>query len=167
MTRALLFQEALKALAILVAASVIGLAVNASRTESLPLVQDWDETMVRRQTEKLLPEGIAVLDTGRMAEIYRNKNVVILDARPEDFHSIERIPGARSLPLEEADRLIPGLLKDLPAGTRIITYCDDVLCPAGLKLGLKLVRAGYPDVAVYLEGLSGWTAQGMPVAGGN
>ncbi|MEW5724746.1 MAG: rhodanese-like domain-containing protein [Thermodesulfobacteriota bacterium] len=160
-----LVKQALVALALVLAASATALAVNALRPDPLPLVQDWDETMARR-SEKQLPGGTAALDLKRMTELYRSESVVVLDARPGDFFQFEHIPGARNLPLEDADRLIPELLQDLPPGVRLITYCDGVSCPKARELGLKLVEAGHKDVAVFVGGIEEWTLADLPVASG-
>ena len=82
------------------------LVSNAMRPTPLPLIQDWNETLGRRN-ETLLPDGIPMIDLARMTELYQQENVVVLDARSEVFFELEHIPGAVSLPVEEPDR-VPG-----------------------------------------------------------
>lgn len=158
-------RQAFIAGAIFITAVLLGFLVNRFRPEPLPLVQDWKETLALRM-ERLTPSEMAIIDLPRMSQLYKDKDVVILDARSQDFFLLERIPGARSLPLEDVDRLLPGLLKNLPPGTRIVTYCEDSTCEAGLSLGKKLVQAGCLDVAVFLGGMAKWQAGNMPVADG-
>lgn len=150
---------------IFITAVLLGLLVNRCRPDPLPLVQDWKKTLALRM-ERQFPGEIAIIDLPRMSQLYKDKDVLVLDARPQDFFLLERIPGARSLPLEEADRLLPDLLKNLSPGTHIITYCEDSTCEAGLGLGKKLVQAGHLDVAVFLGGMAKWQTENMPVAGG-
>ncbi len=158
-------RQALIALGLVGLALIVGLGVNFVRPEGLPLVQDWSETLARRAEERL-PEGVAVLPPDRMAGLAGRADVVLLDARPRVFYELEHIPGAYSLPVEEAEGRIRDLLGRLGSGVRIVTYCGDPTCPAGRELAAKIRASGHPDVAVFLAGIEAWRAAGRPLAAG-
>ena len=84
-------------------------------------------------------------------------------ARHSDFWSLERIPGAKNIPMDEADQVLSSFLQNVPSGTRIITYCDGAGCHDAQDLGVKIIEAGHKDVAVFLGGIMEWLDQGLPV----
>lgn len=150
---------------IVILSAVIGLTFNALRAESLPLVQDWDETIARR-AEKILPNGIPAVESARLLLIYQKENVRIIDARPKDFFLMEHIPGAVNIPLEQADELLPTFLGKTNASTRIITYCDGPSCPSARQMAEAIKKRGHDETAVFLGGMEEWTAHDNPVASG-
>ncbi|MEW6264595.1 MAG: rhodanese-like domain-containing protein [Thermodesulfobacteriota bacterium] len=161
-----LIRQTLAAAAIVLVAALIGLAANAIRPEPLPLIQDWEETLARR-SERQLPDGLIAVDLERMKSLYLRPDILVLDARPKDFYRLEHIPGAESLPLDQAGTLLSNLSQRLMSSRRVIVYCEGVTCPAGRELGRRLKAAGVADVAVYLGGLEEWTVHGLPVAAGD
>lgn len=152
------------AVAVVIGASCVGLTVNYFRAAPLPLVQDWKKTIEEKE-RKQSSGKLEILDLETMTSIYDKENVVVFDARPEEFYMFERIPGARSLPLDNAETLIPGILKEIKEDVLIITYCDGVTCPSARKLGLEILKAGHGNVSVFLGGLEEWTNNGMPTDG--
>ena len=157
-----MIRQLITATVIVVLASAIGLAANAVRSEPLPLIQDWAETLARRN-ETTLPNGLAAIGLDRMKETYQADNVLIIDARLSDFWSLERIPGAKNIPMDEADQVLSSFLQNVPSGTRIITYCDGAGCRDAQDLGVKIIEAGHKDVAVFLGGIMEWLDQDLPV----
>jgi rhodanese-related sulfurtransferase len=156
-------KQLLICLALVIGASAVGLTVNAARPKSLPLVQNWSETLAAR-TQAGLPSGLAVVPLERMVELYNQPEVVVVDARPKLFWEFERIPGAISLPVEEVDpRAVKDFLAGLPQGAHIITYCDGVSCHAAEDLAKKIAQAGYEGVGVFSGGIQEWKANQMPV----
>ncbi|MBU2548433.1 MAG: rhodanese-like domain-containing protein [Proteobacteria bacterium] len=143
-------------------ACLAGLAFNALRPDSLPLFQDW-RALEAEQAAVRLATGLVALDTDRVARLYTEKHVLVLDARARDFYLMEHIPGALSMPLDEADARLGELLRALPPDTLVITYCDSVTCEMGQELGRKVLAAGHARVGVYLEGMADWLRRGMPV----
>ncbi len=157
-----MIRQLITAVVIVVLASAIGLASNAVRSEPMSLVQNWAETLSRRN-EVTLPSGLVALDLKRVSETYQADNVLVIDARLSDFWSMERISGAKNIPVDEADQILPSFLKNVPSTTRIITYCDGAACHDAQDLGVKILEAGHKDVAVFLGGMIEWQDEGMPV----
>ena len=150
------------AIGILLLAGAAGLLNNAFRTDPLPLVQDWGERSGDLARTRL-PTGLSVIDIKDMKRAYRDKGVLVLDARPRDFYMMEHIPGAVSFPLEAAEKNMSELVKGLPPDINIITYCDGPSCPSARKLGAMLLRAGRGNVRVFLGGMEDWVTHGLPV----
>lgn len=166
MKRDLLFRQMITVVAIVALASMIGVGVNQFRDQPLPWIQDWDATMAGRIQHRAAAE-VQVVDISEMTELYRQAPVVVLDARAADFYDLEHIPGARNLPVTEVDRRLTDLLGQLPADTRLVTYCEGPTCPDGLELARKIAAAGYTRVSVFVGGMEEWLAAGMPVEGSN
>ena len=159
-----LLRQAGLALVIASAATLVGVAVNALRPEPLPWVQNWDETLAARAREELAGK-LGSVDLEAVQLLLGRDKVIILDARPADFYVFEHIPGARSLPVDEADRLLPDLLDNLAPDVRIVTYCESVTCPDSRRLGLKILEAGHPNVSVFMGGIEEWISRGLRVEG--
>jgi rhodanese-related sulfurtransferase len=79
---------------------------------------------------------------------------VLLDARGEQWHDGDKIPGANLawyLDSEEVfDRLIPS------KETLVVVYCFSFSCPLSGRLASKLVKLGYSNVIEYPAGLQEW-----------
>lgn len=89
---------------------------------------------------------------------------MIVDAREPQEYDSGHIPGAVSLPYEQA---LPETLEALDAGPRpIITYCDGGTCELSMDLAWDLVRAGHSKVLVFMGGFPQWKAAGYPVETG-
>lgn len=91
---------------------------------------------------------------------------VLVDARAPELFAEGHLPGARSLPLGEAESLLDALRREVPAETVLIVYCSGYGCPDSFDLGVKLLAAGWRDVRVYEGGFPEWRDAGLPVAKG-
>ena len=164
MSAAQLFKQTVFAVIFVLAASLIALGVNAVRPDPLPLKYDWTKTVA--SNEPANGENIAVWDLERFKADYQKPGVVVLDARPVDFFNMSHIPGARSLPVEEADALIPSVLSGIPANAVIVTYCDGPSCPAAHNLAQKIMQSGRSNVIVFAGGMEFWSQAGLPETAG-
>lgn len=88
---------------------------------------------------------------------------VLLDARIAELFQEGHIAGARSFPLDEAETLIPALVKELPLKTGLIAYCNGYGCPDSYDLAVKLMAAGFRDVTVFEGGYPEWRDAGLPI----
>lgn len=84
------------------------------------------------------------------------KPVVIVDARPAHRYEMAHIPGAISIPLQEAKRDDPRL-KDAKL---IIVYALDWEDPVAMAMSKKLLALGYREVQTYRGGLREWVTKG-------
>ncbi|GGL14482.1 ArsR/SmtB family transcription factor [Deinococcus radiotolerans] len=88
-------------------------------------------------------------------------DVLILDVRPEIEYEAGHIPGARSVPVEQLETLLP----DLPQDTTIVAYCRGPYCVYSDEAVSLLREKGY-DARRLVAGLPDWKAAGLPVDGG-
>jgi rhodanese-related sulfurtransferase len=81
----------------------------------------------------------------------------LIDLRPADAYRLGRVPGARSIPIQELRRR----RGEIPRG-RLVIYCD---CPREeLEAAYRfLVDMGAEQIVALDGGFAGWTARGYPV----
>jgi len=142
----------LRASVILVAGGCLGLAWNAWSGRGFVLGQS---VFVQVGDEVIEPsEAKARLDRGAL----------FLDARPRDFWTMSRIPGALSQPEEEFDRSFAELEPKLRGTFNIVVYCSGYGCEASHVVARKLREKGI-HAAILSEGWPAWTDAGYPVTG--
>ena len=112
--------------------------------------------------ESRYPDPVDLQDVRELAR----EGAVVIDARPEDLFAAGRLPGARSLPLEEVKGRIGGFRRDFPLTTTLVIYCSGYGCPDSFDLAMRLLREGYRDVRVFEGGFAEWRDAGLPVAKG-
>jgi len=104
----------------------------------------------------------AQINTAALAAVIKSRApFVLLDARPAADDDGRRIPGAIKLPAAASPEQIAALVPE--KNTLIVTYCQDITCPAGERLARHLEDLGYLNVVQYPEGIAGWTAAGRPL----
>jgi len=86
----------------------------------------------------------------------------LIDLRAARDFKQRRLPGARSLPLEELDKRY----HEIPQAGRVVLYCA---CPPGRveeASAYQLLRSfGYRNVSVLDGGFEEWLRRGYPVEG--
>jgi rhodanese-related sulfurtransferase len=89
-------------------------------------------------------------------------HVTIVDARPPEAYARAHIPGAISLPHDEAEALLGIQTLPIPPGDLVVTYCsgDGAAEAVGRLLGAS---AGCSQVHVLDGGWNAWIASGGPV----
>jgi rhodanese-related sulfurtransferase len=91
---------------------------------------------------------------------------LIVDAREREEFEAGRIPGAVSLPFDEATA-DPAMIENLDtAGRPIIVYCGGGTCELSISLAWDLLNAGHRRVMVYKGGFPEWSGAGQPVEQG-
>ncbi len=87
----------------------------------------------------------------------------VLDTRPADAYRAQTIPGARSLPWEQAAERAAELDPQTPA----VLFCNGPQCLATPNAVDALLAAGHPPSALlyYRGGLHDWMTLGFPVVG--
>jgi len=91
---------------------------------------------------------------------------VFVDARPREEYEAGHIPGAVSLPYEEAGFDPERLERFDPGGKPVIVYCGGGACELSTNLALRLVEAGKKKILVFVGGWTAWQAEGYPVESG-
>lgn len=84
--------------------------------------------------------------------------VLVLDVRPEDEYAVAHLPHARSLPVDELNKRIAELPKDVP----VVAYCRGPFCLMAKDAVELLRKKGYQ--AFHLtDGVAEWRSRGLPV----
>ena len=155
-------RAALQILALVALSAVVAPAVNALRTDRLPLVGDWSAAgRITTSTGERM--DISLFEAQKL---FANDAAVFIDARPMEDYLQGHIRGARSLPRQELDLKFIDVTKDLDLETPVITYCDGETCELSHDLALFLRDAGFVNTRVLVNGWSLWRLAGMPVESG-
>ncbi|WP_116995429.1 CBS domain-containing protein [Desertimonas flava] len=88
--------------------------------------------------------------------------ITVFDALPESIWRQERLPGARSQPLESFS---PGEVADIARDEQLLVYCFDQHCDLSARMCRRLVQLGFTHVHDLIGGRAAWTAQGLPTEG--
>ena len=95
--------------------------------------------------------------------IDNNETLVIIDLRPPKDYKEKRLPGARSIPINELDKN----LSKIPRAGRVILYCD---CPQNILIqdAYQVLKDdhGYRNIAIMPDGFKGWLQRKFPVETG-
>lgn len=143
---------------LLVLSAVLGTAVNFLRPAAtrLPWVGDWEHHI----ETKAYKAGIPVVFLAGTQQRLDDSTTVVFDARVQDLYEAGHLPGARSLPVGEADRRLGTYASLLTPATPILVYCDGVDCSDSFELALKLREYGFQNVTLYPGGYAEWTEYG-------
>jgi rhodanese-related sulfurtransferase len=126
----------------------------AALKPDLPVVPDLDQPI-----EVKLANVKRFFDAGPAA-------AVIVDARDVAEYVAGHIPGALSVPRDDAVAR-PALLDPLKQlGRPIITYCSGGDCEESKDLAKDMIAAGIRKVLVFTDGYPAWQAAGYPVEKG-
>lgn len=91
------------------------------------------------------------------------ETLVIIDLRSVKEFREKRLPGARSIPLNDLEKN----LRQIPKAGRVILYCD---CPQSMLIqdAFQVLKDdhGYRNIAIMPEGFKGWLQRKFPVETG-
>lgn len=87
-----------------------------------------------------------------------DKPFVLVDARDKKDYKKMHIPGAISVPLDEADKLSEGIDKD----REVVVYCSGMMCEASTDVAGILLNKGFKKVSEYKGGIQDWVGGGNP-----
>ena len=165
-------------------AVVAGFVINQFRDTPLPLVyvskEERMEVAVNRIAQGALPETEQVTSPGNVAteqaEVQdieleefckmreENPDCIVLDARPEIFHRLGRVPKALSLPREdfEASYTKHRAVLEKDKSQMILVYCSGGHCYDGQMVADGLIKLGYTNVYLFKTGWSAWIRAKLP-----
>lgn len=155
----------LEALLIVALGVVIGLSANARL-----LYQVWTgqgsapAVTAPEDTGSAVPEPV-MLDQVR--ELVESRGALIIDARIRELYLDGHLPGAISLPLEDAEAGIRALAAKIGPDRPLLVYCNGYGCPDSFELGKRLLQHGWKKVMVYEGGYPEWQDAGLPVVQGD
>ena len=106
-------------------------------------------------------EGLEELDRATILEKARAGEVLVLDVRPTDEFTAGHLPHARSLPVNELEKRLANLPKDMP----IVAYCRGPFCMFA-RDAVELLRSKGYRAFHLTDGVAEWRAHGLPVVEG-
>ena len=126
------------------------------------LRQVAEEHLVELQLalQRMVAEPDLLAKVGRkdlMAQAKRGE-IVVIDVRPQEEYDTAHLPYARSLPLTELSQR----LAELPRDVAIVAYCRGPFCLMSDE-AVKLLKARGYVASKTFDGVSEWTAAGLPV----
>jgi rhodanese-related sulfurtransferase len=86
------------------------------------------------------------------------ERITFVDLRPAADFQKSRLPGAKSIPVEE----LPKRFGELPKTGRIILYCECRHAQVADR-AIFLEYRGFKNIFVMPEGYSGWVKRGFPL----
>lgn len=153
-----------RALLIALLASSVGLAVNSRLLWRVLSGRALIEAPATVSEPAGSPLPLPV-DLDEVRELQGGSSLLI-DARSREGFAEGHLPGARSLPRGEFERLLAGLRAEVPFSTPLIVYCSGYGCSDSFILAEQLIAAGYRQVRVYEGGFPEWRDAGLPVEAG-
>jgi len=161
------FRKTFKEILILVSVAVaLAIVVNTFSPKGIALVGRWDTArgVITASPDAAAGERLQEIDSAaRAKEIFDRGSVLFVDARSQKDYENGHIPGAVSLPVGRFDERIESFLNQYPPEQPIVTYCSGRACEDSHHLARLLSEAGYTDVRIFIDGFSGWQAEGYPV----
>ncbi len=140
-----------RALVIVLAGAVLGLAANAVSPRRIPYVTP----------PKAAPQAQDTVAFQQAQELWAGGSAFFLDAREPADYAAGHIAGALSLPIEEFDDRFPLVERMLTPDATIITYCDGEDCDLSSRLTVRLRELGYHNVRHLVNGWSAWRRAGL------
>ncbi len=149
-------KDTLKQIGILLLASaVLAGAANLVHPRKIPWVQDWS-AQVEEQARDL---GVPVVSLATAFELFKNREAVFIDARPEEEYFQGHVPGALSVPLSDLGNRLFDLME---FDQKLVAYCSGRDCDDALLLAVELKKARL-DSVVLIDGFEGWKKAGGEV----
>ncbi len=150
-----------QALKLLLAALVLGGAVNLVHPKRIPWVEDW----ANRVEARAVAGQVDLVQLSDMIRFLRDDSRLFVDARPAADYARGHLPGAVSIPYEDAVKQ-PALLQPLHQSVRPpVVYCSGPECEDSLLLALLLREEGGPDAAVFVGGMELWKSEMLAIEG--
>lgn len=118
---------------------------------------------LRTALQRMMAEPERLLQVSRKELLAQAKRgeVVVLDVRPQDEYENAHLPYARSMPLA----VLAQRLAELPRDVEIVAYCRGPFCLMSDEAVALLEQHGF-RARKTLDGVSEWTAAGLPVTRG-
>jgi len=107
--------------------------------------------------------GLVFISLEEAEDLWFNQKAVFIDSRSGYEYRQGHIPGAISIPLEEAKEKKGELLAIIPRERPLVLYCEGGNCLSSLSLARILHQSGFGNLRIFSGGWKEWTAAGLPV----
>lgn len=153
---------AFQSLVLLLVGVMAGTVVNMLHPEGISWRGEWSqERGAVASSDGLQPISL------EEAKMFHEAGVALfLDVRDYDAYRQGHLPGARNVPIHEAEGRISEIRGMSDAGMMVITYCHGIECPLASQMAHTLKAHGISSVRPLVSGWSAWTGAGYPVERG-
>jgi ArsR family transcriptional regulator len=141
---------------------IIGIGFNSIGARGIP----WIKPPSGETAAGFIHDGSNAISLGEAKMLYDAGIALFLDARDYNAFQQGHLPGARNIPIREAESRIPEIKEMIDAGMIGITYCHDVECGAAVQLADILRAHGLSSVRPLINGWTDWVNTGYPVESG-
>ncbi len=164
------FGELTGGVAIMVLASLIGIAQNGLRERPIKLIQKTQafstvshgETPAGETAE--LPEGAVSLEEAK--RLVDGGGAIIIDARSRDAFEKGHIPGALSMPYNEVGQRYDELTDYVAFEDNVVLYCWSPTCDFADQLATEMRIMGFQNLRIFVGGWDHWEEAGYEVETG-
>ena len=146
-----------RALLIAVVGAGMGLAHNAVSLRHIPYIAPPKVALATSDFISLDEAGQLWLASGGF----------FLDARTATNYAAGHITGAYNLPVEHFETYYPQVASLLTLESRLVVYCDGMLCDLSHDLMIRLRQLGYKRVHILQNGWTAWNEAGLTTSRGN
>lgn len=161
-------------IALMVVASLVGIAVNAVRPNGVALIQQGQavSTAVHTQADSTAAaadstaprEGVVSLE--QMKQMVDSGTIVVIDARSTEEYEQGHIPGSINIPHDRIPEFMDVLNSEVSTDAQIVCYCRSFTCDFSDLLATELKVIGYQNVQVFSGGWDQWQKAGYPAETG-
>lgn len=155
----------IRALAVVIASSTLGVVVNALRQDTDKDGQPRQLPWVAAPKAPLPAEDQISLEEAKT--LWKTGAAFFLDARAPRDYAAGHIAGAFNVPIEAFDEHYPQIATMVTQDTPLVTYCDGLECDLSHRLALRFRKLGYKDVHVLVNGWTVWKRADMPTKTGD
>jgi rhodanese-related sulfurtransferase len=142
-------------LIIIVVPAILGLTVNAVRSDGIPFVASEKGPTIA---------GIKKIELSEAKKFFDDKNAIFLDARSKGEFDLGHIKGAVNLPYGDFDDLYIDLLAIEKPERPIVVYCSGESCHSSDIVADMLKSEGHTALFVFFGGWPAWTGAGYPTS---
>jgi len=146
---------------LVVAASAIGLIVNAVRTPNVDLF--GYKPPKQKIVEAAKPGEKAIvseIDLATAIGLQKTQGVLFVDARKKVEFDTGHIPAAINIPSEDFEKAFPPHKQSLVKADKIVTYCTDIECDESFELAARLREALGRSILVFAGGMKEYQGKG-------
>ena len=157
--------------AVMIVASLVGVAVNAVRPNGVALIQEGAPVSTAQHgevdstaTDVAPAEGVVTVE--QMKAMLDEGTVIIIYARSTTEYEEGHIPGAINIPHDRIPEFMDVLNNEVPTDAQVVLYCRSVTCDFSDLLATEMKVIGYQNVSVFSGGWDHWTKAGHPTETG-
>jgi rhodanese-related sulfurtransferase len=164
----MVLKNIIKGLIVIVVISVTSaFGTNYFSPKGIALFGEWDTSKgaVSAKSKQELPfiHELEIKDILTAKQFFDRGDVIFVDARVYEDYVDGHIRGAVSMPVNRFDERIDDFLEKYSLSQQIVTYCSGRECEDSHFLAELLIKEGYTEMKIFIDGYPGWEEKGYPV----